>query len=930
MSSDTSQKRLGNGGEGAFRIAGLYLLVGVLWILFSDQIVAQLTSDPVLLTQISIYKGWAFVIITALMLYLLIRGHSRALQQSEQRVLTLTNALPALISYVGADRRYRFANQEYEEWFGQKAAGRAVIDVVGEAAYQKLEPYIDAVLKGETVSYETQLDLRNAGTRFIDATYIPDKDAYGNVRGFFALIQDISERKREEEELRQWADAFEHCAHGIALVDANSNRIVICNSAFALLHKARIEKIANASILSLFAPADHDLVRHNVARADQIGHAQFEANMIRRDGSTFPVQMDLVSVHDDAGELSYRVATAQDITARKQAEQEIAQQASIIQYINDTVIVADEHLVITDWNAAAERMYGWTREEMIGRTGESTLKTEFFNTTREEVLQQLRDTGEFSAEVTQLRKDGTRFIVETHTVTIPAAHGGLAQLISVNRDITERKQTDKNLKWINQQLNDILESIKDDFYVLDRNWNFVYTSRQFTSKVGKEPADFVGQNIWNMFPKHVGTALEENFRAAMEKREIRRFEIPGKYTSAWYRMTAFPSADGITVLGTDVTELKQAEADVVENEARYHRVLDAMMEGCQIIDFDWKYIYVNEVVAAQGKRKPDELLGHTMMEMYPGIENTELFHVLQECMETRTSRRLENQFIFPDGKIGWFELSIQPAREGLFILSTDITERKQTESEIRRLNEKLEERVIERTAQLHAANKELEAFSYSVSHDLRAPLRAISGYARILVEDYTSILDDEGKRICDVITDEARRMGELIDDLLSFSRLSRKEMQTTKVDMKALAYSVYGELTTEEQRQRIDFSVGKLPAAVADPALLHQVWINLISNAIKFTSKKERAVIEVGTKRHDGEHIYCIRDNGAGFDIQYVDKLFGVFQRLHSEDEFEGTGVGLAIVQRIVQRHGGRVWAEGETNKGATFYFALPRGDHHE
>jgi light-regulated signal transduction histidine kinase (bacteriophytochrome) len=209
-------------------------------------------------------------------------------------------------------------------------------------------------------------------------------------------------------------------------------------------------------------------------------------------------------------------------------------------------------------------------------------------------------------------------------------------------------------------------------------------------------------------------------------------------------------------------------------------------------------------------------------------------------------------------------------------------------------------------------------------------LRAISGYAQILVEDYTSVLDDEGKRICNVVTDEARRMGELIDDLLSFSRLSRKEMQTAKIDMKALAFSVYGELTTEEQRQRIDFSVGKLPPAVADPALLHQVWINLISNAIKFTSKKERAVIEVGTKRHDGELIYCIHDNGAGFDIQYVDKLFAVFQRLHSEDEFEGTGVGLAIVQRIVQRHGGRVWAEGETNKGATFYFALPRGDRHE
>jgi len=238
----------------------------------------------------------------------------------------------------------------------------------------------------------------------------------------------------------------------------------------------------------------------------------------------------------------------------------------------------------------------------------------------------------------------------------------------------------------------------------------------------------------------------------------------------------------------------------------------------------------------------------------------------------------------------------------------------------------LDARVRSRTAELEAVNRELESFSYSVSHDLRAPLRAIDGYARMLDEDYAGRLDAEAQRLIGVVRSSARRMGQLIDDLLAFSRLGRQEPARSRVDMTALAREVADELRGAS-RARIDLAA--LPGAYADAALLKQVWLNLIGNALKYSSKKPDARIEIGARHDAQEDVYWVRDNGAGFDMRYAGKLFGVFQRLHRAEEFEGTGVGLAIVQRILARHGGRVWAEARPGEGACFYFCLPRDAGH-
>jgi PAS domain S-box-containing protein len=374
-------------------------------------------------------------------------------------------------------------------------------------------------------------------------------------------------------------------------------------------------------------------------------------------------------------------------------------------------------------------------------------------------------------------------------------------------------------------------------------------------------------------------------------------------------------------------KVQERTAALSEANALLQALLDNLPDHIYFKDLQSRFIRNSRSQATLlGLHDPSEAVGKTDFDFFPHAARS--YAEEQEVMKSgRPLVDFEEWVVWPDGRETWVLTTKMPLRNaegqtiGIFGISHNITERKQAEQAIHQLNDDLEKQA----EKLQAANKELEAFSYSVSHDLRAPLRAIDGYTRILVEDYGSILDEEGKRVCGVISREARRMGQLIDDLLSFSRLGRKEMYSSKIEMRTLVVSVLNDLLKEEKRERLDIHIAKLPVAKGDSSLIRQVWFNLLSNAIKFTSKKERAVIEVGSRTTKEEFIYYVRDNGAGFDMEYANKLFGVFQRLHSESEFSGTGVGLAIVQRTIRRHGGRVWAEGEVEKGATFYFALPR-----
>jgi PAS domain S-box-containing protein len=511
--------------------------------------------------------------------------------------------------------------------------------------------------------------------------------------------------------------------------------------------------------------------------------------------------------------------------------------------------------------------------------------------------------------------------------------------------VVERKRAEKTL---NDEVEDlrrlatVVSDSNDAVIMHDLDGKIMAWNRGAKEMYGYTEAEALGKNVREIVAesdREAALTLIEKIQQGdiVKSFELRRLTKDGRILNVWLTTTLLMDESGkpvaIATTERDITERKRAETVLqqkLEELSRMATVVSDSNDAVIMHDFDGKILAWNRGAKETYGYTEAEALGRNVREIVAMPDREAALTLIQNIKQGDIVKSFELRRLAKDGRVldVWLTSTLLRDEKGspVAIATTerDITERNRTQEEIRELNAGLERRIIERTTQLEAANKELEAFSYSVSHDLRAPLRSIDGFSQVLLEDYADKIDADGQDALKRVRAAAQRMAQLIDDMLKLSRVTRSEMRLETVGLSAMAHAVLDELQRTQPDRQVDCVIAEGIVAKGDMQLLRAVLENLLGNAWKFTGKQGYARIEFGRVQHDGETAYFVRDNGAGFDMAFVNKLFGAFQRLHTVEEFPGTGIGLATVQRVIHRHGGRVWAEGALAQGATFYFTLP------
>jgi len=864
-------------------------------------------------------------------------------ESSDDAIIGLT--LDGVVSSwnLAAERIYGYAPEE--------VLGQPFSFVIPPEHPDEVRFILDRIKHGERVAhFETMRRHKDGHLFHISLAVSPIIDAHGTVIGASGIARDITERKRAEDVQYLTQFAVDHASDGVFLRDPEGRFLYVNHTACQRLGYSR-EQLLQMHVWDIDPDFPRERLAANWEGLKAQGSLRFETRHLQRDGGTYPVEVNVKYLR--YGERDYACAFTLDITERKRAEAALALSEErfrlAMQGANDGLwdwdLKTDEVYYSPRWKS----MLGYAEEEIEPRLDawKRLVDPEGMERTLA-LVQDLKDGRDhkYEVEFRMRHKDGHYLDILSRAFLVRDERGEAMRLVGTHVDISERKHVEDTLKLHAAIVDNMTEGV---YLVRASDAVILHANPRFEKMFGYGPGELNGKPVTTvnaLGEKSPEQTAEEIIQVLKQcgawKGEVYNRKKDGAQFWCEASVSSFRHSNHGEVwvaIHTDITERKQAELE-------YRTILQTASDGFWILDVQGNILDVNDAYC--------ELLGYTRAELLTkNVRDLEAVETpletgqrLQEAMVDGRLRR-EVHHRCKDGRVLDVEFSstFQNVSGGrFFAFLYDITERKQAEDEIRKLNADLERRVQKRTADLEATNKELEAFSYSVSHDLRAPLRAVDGFSAILLERYGPRLDAQGRHYLERLRSGAAHMEDLINDLLLLSRITRSEMHRETVDLSGVARAIAGELRKTQPERRVEFVIAGGLRVDGDPGLLRAALENLLGNAWKYTSKHPTARIEFGALGlgAGGQRavenptdpqpplpdpdipIYFVRDDGAGFDMAYAGKLFGAFQRLHGAEEFEGTGIGLATVQRIIHLHGGSVWAEGEVDRGATFYFTLP------
>jgi PAS domain S-box-containing protein len=646
-------------------------------------------------------------------------------------------------------------------------------------------------------------------------------------------------------------------------------------------------------------------------------------------------------VLDDKGKIQGAIVVNQDITELKKAEEALQESEKkyrqIADNISDVVWITDAELNTVYVSPSVEELIGESVDDHISRSLEERFPPEALNTllqTFQEEMEKEKDplcdkNRTRKIEIQHNKADGSIIWASMHISALRDSMGNITGFQGVTRDITERKQAEEALLQEKREKELIVNNLSEHVAYLDLEMNIVWANSEVIKRHNLSSKDFLGEKCYKAYHQ-LNEPCPDCQIIDVFKNGIPSGGIHKSPDGRYWQMAGKPILDNdgvmIGVLDTalDISELMLTEQALQESEARFHRMLKVIPDMVSVHDPDMNLMYSNwNGFAAVPPEK--QILNTKCYKTYRGYDQ-----ICPDCQAVSVLESKEpfyGEFEISAGY--WIDLRVIPLLasngEVEFFVEwvRDISDLKKIEKELKDFNIELEEKVSERTTQLKAVNKELESFAYSISHDFRAPLRALDGFSASLQTKYDEHLDNEGRHYLDRIRNAAIYMSNLVDDLLDLSRITRRDFKQQQVDLSKLTSEIVVALKVAEPQRKARFKIASDLHVRGDAALLQSALQNLLENAWKFSSKEPQAEIEVGWTTVEGETVFFVRDNGVGFDMAYTKNLFGAFQRLHKVDEFPGTGIGLATVQRIINRHGGRIWAESKVGKGATFFFTL-------